>query len=71
MNEVENSECIHSIVFRVRSDYKQDIQIHPRFRDSHNCRYSSKNQIGIDLRKILEEYGWVRYANYTDDKSRD
>lgn len=71
MNEVEGSECIHSIVFRVKNTYRKDIQIHPRFRDSYNCRWSSRSRIERDLQKILEEYGWVKGRNYTDDTGRD
>ena len=71
MKEVEDSECIHSIVFRVRNTYKKDIQIHPRFKDSYNCRWSSRSQIQRDLKKILEEYGWVVGRNYTDSTGRD
>lgn len=71
MREVQNSECIHSIVFRVRGNYRKDIQIHPRFKNSHNCSWSSRSQIRLAIRKILEEYGWVRNDNYTDDTSRD
>ena len=71
MNEVKDSECIHSIVFRVKGDYRKDIQIHPRFKDSYNCRWSSRSQIHRDLKKILEEYGWVEGRNYTDNTGRD
>ena len=71
MKEVEDSECIHSIVFRVRNTYRKDIQIHPRFKDSYNCRWSSRSQIQRDLKKILEEYGWVVGRNYTDSTGRD
>ena len=68
VREVQNSECIHSIVFRVRGDYRKDIQIHPRFKS--DCMWSSRSQIRLAIRKILEEYGWVRHDNYTDDTSR-
>jgi hypothetical protein len=71
MNEVEDSECIHSIVFRVKGNYRKDIQIHPRFKDSYNCRWSSRSRIQRDLKNILKEYGWVEGRNYTDDTSRD
>lgn len=75
MDEVEKSDCIHSIVFRTRDDGVGDIQIYPRIKSSlgdngYNCKYSTY-QIQRDLRKILEEYGWVRYDNYSDDTSRD
>lgn len=71
MNEVEDSKCIHSIVFRVKNDYRKDIQIYPRFKDSNNCRWISRRQIHRELKKILKEYGWVEGRNYTEDPSRD
>lgn len=71
MNEVEDSKCIHSIVFRVKDDYKKDIQIYPRFKDSNNCMWSSRRQIQRELEKILKEYGWVEGRNYTEDPSKD
>lgn len=72
MKEVEDSDCIHSIVFRVRkSSYRGEIQIHPRFRDSYKCRYTSKRAIEREIQAILKEYGWVEGRNYTDSTQRD
>jgi len=72
MKEVEDSDCIHSIVFRVRSySYRAEIQIHPRFRDKYKCRWSSRNTIEREMKAILKEYGWVEGRNYTDSTQRD
>ena len=72
MKEVEDSDCIHSIVFRKRNyTYRGEIQIHPRFRDSYKCRWSSKNAIRREIKAILKEYGWIEGRNYTDSTQRD
>ena len=72
MKEVEDSHCIHSIVFRVRGySYRGEIQIHPRFRDDYRCRYTSKRAIEREMQAILKEYGWVEGRNYTDSTQRD
>lgn len=72
MKEVEDSDCIHSIVFRKRSyTYRGEIQIHPRFRDNYKCRWSSRNTIQRQIKAILKEYGWIEGRNYTDDTSKD
>ena len=72
MKEVSDSHCIHSIVFRVRNrTYSREIQIHPRFRDKYMCRWSVKNAIEREIKKILREYGWVEGRNYTDSTRRD
>ena len=72
MKEVEDSNCIHSIVFRARNrTYRGEIQIHPRFRDEYRCRWSSRNNIEREIRKILREYGWIEGRNYTNSTQRD
>ena len=72
MKEVEDSDCIHSIVFRVRNrTYSREIQIHPRFRDKYMCRWSARHAIEREVKKILREYGWVEGRNYTDSTRRD
>ena len=71
MNEVKDSKCIHSIVFRVKGNYNREIQIHPRFKRDYGCRSISRGQISGNLNNILKEYGWVNGLNYTDDTSRD
>ena len=72
MNEIADSDCIHSIVFRARGySYRAEIQIHPRFRDKYNCRWSSRGSIQRQINAILKEYGWVEGRNYTDSTRRD
>ena len=72
MKEVEDSDCIHSIVFRARSySYRAEIQIHPRFRDKYKCRWSSRSAIEREMKAILKEYGWVEGRNYTDSTQKD
>lgn len=72
MKEIDDSHCIHSIVFRVRNrTYSKEIQIHPRFRDKYMCRWSARNAIEREIKKILREYGWVEGRNYTDSTSKD
>jgi hypothetical protein len=72
MKDIDDSHCIHSIVFRVRNrTYAREIQIHPRFRDKYMCRWSVKNAIEREVKKILREYGWVEGRNYTDSTRRD
>ena len=72
MKEIDDSRCIHSIVFRARGySYRAEIQIHPRFRDKYMCRWSVRNTIEREIKKILKEYGWVEGRNYTDSTSRD
>ena len=71
MNEVENSECIHSIVFKVSNRINTEIQISPRFKTSFDCRSIVKrDRITGNVNKILNEYGWVLYKNYTNNISR-
>ena len=72
MKEVEDSDCIHSIIFRKRGySYRGEIQIHPRFKDRYKCRYTSKRAIEREMQAILKEYGWVEGRNYTDSTQRD
>jgi hypothetical protein len=72
MKEIDDSDCIHSIVFRARGySYRAEIQIHPRFRDKYKCRYSSRSSIERRMHAILREYGWVEGLNYTDSTQRD
>ena len=72
MKEIADSDCIHSIVFRARGySYRAEIQIHPRFRDKYMCRWSVRNTIEREIKKILKEYGWVEGRNYTDSTRRD
>ena len=72
MKEIDDSDCIHSIVFRARGySYRAEIQIHPRFRDKYNCRWSSRGSIQRQMNAILKEYGWVEGRNYTDSTQRD
>jgi len=72
MKEIDDSDCIHSIVFRARGySYRAEIQIHPRFRDKYKCRWSSRGSIERQIQAILKEYGWVEGRNYTDSTQRD
>ena len=72
MKEIDDSDCIHSIVFRARGySYRAEIQIHPRFRDKYKCRWSSRGSIQRQMNAILKEYGWVEGRNYTDSTQRD
>ena len=68
MNEVENSECIHSIVFKVGNQYSnKEVRIFPRFKTKYECNGQRKrDNIEGDMHKILKEYGWVLYRNYVN-----
>jgi hypothetical protein len=35
------------------------------------CRWSARNAIEREIKKILREYGWVEGRNYTDSTRRD
>lgn len=67
--------CVHSIVFRYRKNLNDiEIQIHPRYRSECSNRYWSNfstYDFEVEMRKILEKYGWKRSINYSDGTWRD
>jgi len=72
IKDIDTRNCIHSIVFRVRSRYTKEVQIYPRWRDNYPCySWNTQGEIEREMKNILREYGWVEGRNYTDSKQRD
>ena len=67
--EVDPNGILHSVVFRkpVEGHTYYSIllfQIAPRYKKQASSYYQSKREVRYNLKKLLEEYGWIENENY-------